>query len=751
MPSLLDLPTTHFSTSLTFPDNRQSSDQHLTTSHTAMATTTMVTSTTPIMNDKLRQAQEKPFSTIHATATHNSALHDDSSPLKPTSSFKKVRFALESTEDPNTTHNTTKAIVPEKIDSIFPDHSDEADVYKFVGAAITGKIRGDSTLYYKLLNLVAKRSTDSDALTPAQLCLYLKSFTLNVSKLSSTFQPLIMAILSIQWLGNDNTFSHIYCQFLENLVSAHAVYVSPVAKTLVQSIRNCLKLYPQLLPSQLFDRIHTALERILHLVPTGPSFLLSILTVNFPHKTQDIEIQIFYVKSLLRITEYAPILRNQIISVIVEGVVQVDVAIQIEIEELNEEELEAIQETVFSMDDLDVNSSAASFSQGSENNLLKKDENYVDPAGYESDESNASDGVGIIVADIKSMVEKLDAMLSLLFQYVTDIHIKSMKDTFSESKDITNLFYAFLDIFDRVMIPTHRLRCTQFLLFYMSSFNKTFPNDFMGLLVSRLFQVESPLVIRISSAAYLGSYLSRAKYVDISSVRTCLGLLNQFTQSYLDNNESSMGPRINVERFGVLYSAVQAILYVFCFRWKELMLTGSEDKVSIHHGQLPPELKDFQRVLMSRFAPLRVCSETIVQEFAKIMHALDIMYCYPLIGFTSSVSSLQTNVSHISSAPDMVRNASQSSLNSGTLDFMHVAIERLDSFFPFDPITLPKSRGYITPLYQDWVGSNEMESDEEDDPSSLSKDFELDSDIEDGCDAFSMSPRGPDDMSTSLG
>ncbi|EGF81158.1 hypothetical protein BATDEDRAFT_1623, partial [Batrachochytrium dendrobatidis JAM81] len=533
--------------------------------------------------------------------------------------------------------------------------------------------------YYKLLNLVAKRSTDSDALTPAQLCLYLKSFTLNVSKLSSTFQPLIMAILSIQWLGNDNTFSHIYCQFLENLVSAHAVYVSPVAKTLVQS----LKLYPQLLPSQLFDRIHTALERILHLVPTGPSFLLSILTVNFPHKTQDIEIQIFYVKSLLRITEYAPILRNQIISVIVEGVVQVDVAIQIEIEELNEEELEAIQETVFSMDDLDVNSSAASFSQGSENNLLKKDENYVDPAGYESDESNASDGVGIIVADIKSMVEKLDAMLSLLFQYVTDIHIKSMKDTFSESKDITNLFYAFLDIFDRVMIPTHRLRCTQFLLFYMSSFNKTFPNDFMGLLVSRLFQVESPLVIRISSAAYLGSYLSRAKYVDISSVRTCLGLLNQFTQSYLDNNESSMGPRINVERFGVLYSAVQAILYVFCFRWKELMLTGSEDKVSIHHGQLPPELKDFQRVLMSRFAPLRVCSETIVQEFAKIMHALDIMYCYPLIGFTSSVSSLQTN--------------------------------RLDSFFPFDPITLPKSRGYITPLYQDWVGSNEMESDEEDD------------------------------------
>ncbi|KAH9271394.1 hypothetical protein BASA83_006486 [Batrachochytrium salamandrivorans] len=672
-------------------------------------------------------------------------------PLQRSASLKKVRFSIGGIPDPTSSMSSSSelesVVTPLKSkahssqsEPELPCHSNESAVHLFVAAAITKKIKGDKALYYSLVDLLSKRPQSEGALSPTEMCLYLRSLTLNVSRLSSGFQELIMAVLAIQWLGQENSFVHIYSQFLENLVSAHAVYVTPVAKTLVQHLGTALKVYSKSLPSILFERIHTSLERILHLVPTGPSFLLPILTVNFPHKSQDIESQIFYVKSLLRITEYASVLRNQILSVIVEGIVQVDVAIQIEIEELDEEELDAIQDTVFSMDDLDVSASnKAEPSQSSD----VPDEDAVDPSGYESDESSNYEETSLVVADIKGMIEKLDALLYLLFQYVSEINSKGhLENPGNTNGEIVSIFYASLDIFDRVVIPTHRLRCTQFLVFYMGSLNKAFPNDIMGLLVSRLFAIDSPSVIRISAAAYLGSYIARAKYVEISSVRTCLCLLNQFSQSYLDSNEATMGSRINVERFGVLYSAVQAILYVFCFRWKDLML----DSEAPLHGQLPIELKDFQRVLLSRFAPLKVCSEPIVQEFSKIMYSLDIMYCFPLIGSNPSLGSLSQ-----SSAPEMVRNTSQSSISSLSMDILHMSVERLDSFFPFDPMTLPRSRNFVTPLYQEWVSSDDAVSDLDDDDLIIAKDFELDSDDDERVDIDDGVLRSVDDMSTSVG
>nr|KAJ3422283.1 hypothetical protein HK105_000406 [Polyrhizophydium stewartii] len=652
------------------------------------------------------------------------------------------------------------------------NHSDQASVAHFVSSAVSSKAKGKTVLYHSLVELLAKRPTDKGALTADQIRLYLASLTLNVSQLSAGFQSLILAVLAIDWLGQDALFVQTYCHFLENLVSAHAVYVGPVAKTLVQHLRNGVRQNPRMMPSMLFERTHTALERILRLVPTGPSFLVDILKVNFPHKSQDIETQVYYVRSLLRIAQYAPVLRNQILGVIVEGIVQIDVDIQIEIEELDEEELEAIQETVFSMDDLDMGASSpqgetsggaahVAGSRAAHDGDGDEGEHGRD-SDSDSDDSDHEGGFTPITSDIKTMVEKLDALLSLLFQYIHEVHQASER---SGAGELTSLFHVFLDIFDRIMIPTHRLRCTQFLLFYLCSLSRDFPGDMMGLLISRLSEVSSPAVIRISAAAYLGSFVSRAKFVEIESVRLCLRLLNQFVQNYLDSNEAAMGSRIQVDRFGVFYSAVQAILYVFCFRWRELMVVGDTLLV----GQMPAELKGFQRVLLSRFAPLKVCSEPIAQEFAKIMHSLNIMYCFPLIGGSAAAAAAAAAGGGVSSGtqtpsqpgivPDMARTASQSSfsgIGGSVQDLSYAVIERLDSFFPFDPLTLPRSRGYIAPLYQEWQGSDENNVDSEVDSHST-HDIEFDSDDEaDGLggglgDDDDDDRRANDPMSTSLG
>jgi RNA polymerase I-specific transcription initiation factor RRN3 len=96
-------------------------------------------------------------------------------------------------------------------------------------------------------------------------------------------------------------------------------------------------------------------------------------------------------------------------------------------------------------------------------------------------------------------------------------------------------------------------------------------------------------------------------------------------------------------------------------------------------GQFPVELQGFQRVLLSKFAPLKVCADAIVQEFSKITLQLNIMYCYS-----------------ISTKADIVKQETQTM--------------RLDTFFPFDPLPLLKSKELIQE-YQEW--------DQEDDESEL--------------------------------
>lgn len=220
-------------------------------------------------------------------------------------------------------------------------------------------------------------------------------------------------------------------------------------------------------------------------------------------------------------------------------------------------------------------------------------------------DSDDEAGISPIAVDFKEVVEKLDAMLRLVFQYIHDFAQQN------PGERLRILFDVLLNIFDRTILPTHKLRCTQFLWFYACSLDPSFPELFMGLLVSKLFDVSAPSVIRVSAAAYLGSFISRSKYLSMSSVRTCLKLLHGWAYAYVEANE--VGPKqADVDKYAVFYSAVQAVIYVFCFRWRQLMGWGGELGRN-GYGMLPAEMTGFQRVLMSRFLPMRV-SYTIFKE-----------------------------------------------------------------------------------------------------------------------------------------
>jgi len=83
---------------------------------------------------------------------------------------------------------------------------------------------------------------------------------------------------------------------------------------------------PSVTPKIACDRVHAVLKRIISLIPSGPSFLITPIAEAFPDKFQDIKYQLWYLKNILKMIEYIPVLKEPILSLIVEKIIKIDVS-----------------------------------------------------------------------------------------------------------------------------------------------------------------------------------------------------------------------------------------------------------------------------------------------------------------------------------------------------------------------------------------------------------------------------------------
>ncbi|KAI9206890.1 RNA polymerase I-specific transcription initiation factor RRN3, partial [Polychytrium aggregatum] len=533
--------------------------------------------------------------------------------------------------------------------------------------------------YNKLVHLINRRAPTQTPLPPNILLRFLLAFSQIISNLNSNNHTLVDAILSLDWAFQNDNFVLAYRKLLENLVSSDATIVKAVLGMLVRHLRYGMEFTSVSLP----DRTHNMIRSILALVPTGASQLLPILQENFPYKSESLKVHELYMKNLLRIVDYAPVLRNQILAISIDKIIQIDVEIQADVDDLEDEELENVQRMVFAMDELDHHEAAelhptttAGRAGAGEPDVDDDDEDDDDedgPNNYDDDDDDEDATAPTIVVNFKLMVQKLDSMLKLLFEYFLDFYRRNK----SQPLVVQDLFHVMMEVFERTVLPTYKSRHTQFLWFYLCSLDAAFPELFLGHLLSRLMDTSSATIIRVSSAAYIGSFIARANFLEASTVQTMLKMLNGWAYTYVDKMEWQV-KHADVSRYTVFYSVVQAIVYIFCFRWKELM---SMDR-NIPYGQLPAEMMGFQRVVMSKFNPLKICAFAVVGEFAKITHRLDVLYCYNLIERPAPKN-----------LPPLA------------------APEALEVFFPFDPYMLKASRHFINGIYQEWVNEDDEDED----------------------------------------
>lgn len=253
--------------------------------------------------------------------------------------------------------------------------------------------------------------------------------------------------------------------------------------------------------------------------------------------------------------------------------------------------------------------------------------------------------------------------------------------TVADKSPLRSQFHSLLSIFDRTILRTFKSRYTQFLIFWYASLDPEFADVFQGMLVDRALMsstiggpvsvatnaadgdgdassinanahMMTPELTRAAAASYIGSFVSRATFVDREGARRVVGVLCEYLRSHLDGVEADLrtglgfgnGSISNASnsrtaaaiisailasgQHTVFYAVAQAVFLVFCFRWRDLV-GGDEDEdeldsdldldvgasrpapkaggLSSPKDKWMPELAVLKRVVTSVLNPLKVC------------------------------------------------------------------------------------------------------------------------------------------------
>ncbi|EOD49013.1 RNA polymerase i-specific transcription initiation factor rrn3 family protein [Neofusicoccum parvum] len=623
------------------------------------------------------------------------------------SSLKRKHTEPDSDNDGYPTGNAAKrprVSFDASVDIRFLEDFDEKGIELIreeVRRGIEKHVAGDSTIYDEIKTLFKTRPTAKDAPSTKLLGKYVMALIGNVSLLNKNCSGLAHAILDCQWLARDEGFTRLYFTLLANLMSAHGGYTSQILQSLVKyftgipspNTRHATD--PPVNRSELRQRLHGTLSRLLKLIPSANGVLTHILASSFPATDDTAKVYLTYLNNLMEVISYAPELKGTILALITEKVVKIDVQIQVDMEDLEEEFEEAlVQEALYKRE------------EDGESDVEDDDADESDDESTTSDDGLDSDEQRIL--QLKNSVGKLDAILDLLFDYYHSVFVKGTY------VDAAEMFDFLLSQFINIILPTYRSRHTQFLLFHFAQTSPAFLEKFAITLLELATDKTRPQIMRVAAAAYLASFISRGAHVPSLLVREMFRAIGENLDSFKSSYEAGCkGP--DLRRYSYYYALAQAQLYIFCFRWRDLIISktdsfADDEEILFQGGELTWHLgakENMMRNIYSKFNPLKICSPGVVTQFARIAHHLRFVYVFPLLE-TNKRLRLSRSVSAAVMYGMQERETALSAKNSES------ALQ-LDSYFPFDPYNLPRSKRWMEGDYNEWKSIPGLDQEEADD------------------------------------
>ncbi|KAG8265965.1 DNA independent RNA polymerase I transcription factor [Homalodisca vitripennis] len=293
------------------------------------------------------------------------------------------------------------------------------------------------------------------------------------------------------------------------------------------------------------------------------------------------------------------------------------------------------------------------------------------------------------------VANSLDLSMEVMFRFV---HSQCHNNGVLCWQRTKSMYRDMKEVFDKVMLPTHASHHVQFLYFYMLSFKNNLVFWFLQHLWSKVIDPNVFLVIRQAAIGYIASLLSRAKYIPLSAVKDMLSQLSAWIHGYISNSDTQT-PTCNPRAHAVFYSACQALFYLIAFRHKEIVLNSPKGLVFLQGLNLA-------KVVTCQLNPLRVCLPAVTQNFASVARHYQLAYCYSVIEHNRR-----------NTIPLVYRDSTGAVITTQQV--------YLDSFFPFDPYLLTRTKKYIKDFYREyenWLPDEEKggqvrggEGEEEDD------------------------------------
>lgn len=586
------------------------------------------------------------------------------------------------------------------------------DVKLEVRTALEEHLRGNDGQYDTLKELFASDKQrylppvvgeEDDTLKPHELQVYVMALTGCIPILKDkACNGLVKIILKCSWLGRDDAFVKVFTHFLAALVSAQGSYLSPVLGMMVEKFSDtrtsvwCVPDFPEVNRETMRDRLHSTLQYLLQMFPSAIPVLENLLGSKFPFPDESMRVHMAYIHNLLRIKNYVPVLRDEVLDLIINRVVKIDSQMQVDLEDLDDDVTAAVMYALRDHSrDVEWEDDADDVS----------DTESVDSDDPDFDEDAAR------IKSIKGSVEKMDAALDTLFQVYTPHFANPGSDAAFDT------FTILLREFDHMVLPTYKSRHTQFLIFHFAQMHERLTDAFCGQLIATAFQGNTPNVLKQAAAAYLASFVARGAHLPGHLVRSIFSLLIHHLEQYRKKYEPlCRGP--DLKRFHPYYSLVQATLYIFCFRWQDLIVGAPEDvdpeDASSYTGQevdwVGTSRKDLSVQIFGKLNPLKVCAPVIVEEFAKLAHRLNFMYVYPLVEGNKRIRLTQF-LSSTYSTGGALRDAGYESQDE--------SFHQLDPYFPFDPYQLPVSKRWLENDYVNWKAVQGLNAEDEDDSDDL--------------------------------
>lgn len=472
-----------------------------------------------------------------------------------------------------------------------------------------------------------------------------------------------------------------------SFVSAQGSYMSQVLSTIVEKFTESrlppktIPGYPPVKRTVVKDRLHFALRYILKLFPACEPLLQGQMGNHYPSSADTSEVHLEYVDNLLRLREYTNLGRD-ILELVTLKCCELDIEMQLDLQDDSDETVQQI------MQDIAATEAQLAEREATSAGGLDSDEEDEEDSDVESIMSDESDLEEIArIAKIRNKIQSMDAILDRLFS----LYDRELSSDLS-SADASDCFENILADFVNIILIRYKSRHSQFVIFWAAQKSPEFTSRFIGCLLDIIITDSSRTALdKQTAVAFLTGFVARAAKVngeDVRLVFTCLlDYIEYFRKQY---EQSALGP--DLTRYPVFYALFQGLLYTFCFRWRDLVMVEEGSFVD------PDDMATYRRAELtwvdglqgrikacvhSKLNPLKVCAPAIVQEFARLAHALNLIYVYPRLEQNKSISL------------SAVAHATPSGMFRDTGTFHEERSTPLQADFPFDPYQLPVSKRWL--------------------------------------------------------